>query len=278
LLKYVKTKFARALLGIMKKTQHNSAPTWAYVPLQNFTSKSDIDWTKSIHDIDLQLYKKYGLTEVEIAFIESKVDPMDGTSYYEAALKLRYSNFVLVLLKKYGPAKHNYFKDTNCTTKNPLITRTAEGLYCHHIDEDKAIMLSNDKYAASNPFEYQKAGRLVYCNLLEHFLLHVKIAEEPISTNANENELPGIGGAVNFICKELNDIYGGKEPTEKWHIKVADAVKDSFDDYIAILKHLWEVIENNPMLKALVTKESLCTGTDGKVVSRVLNVLMSNGD
>ncbi len=37
LLKYIKTKFCRVLLGIMKKTQHNSAPIWAYVPLQDFT-------------------------------------------------------------------------------------------------------------------------------------------------------------------------------------------------------------------------------------------------
>ena len=73
-------------------------------------------------------------------------------------------------------------------------------------------MLCNDKFAVNNPFEYQKAGRLVYCNLLEHLLLHVKIAENP-SPDANENELPGIGGAINFICKDLNDIYSGKEFT-----------------------------------------------------------------
>lgn len=38
----------------------------------------------------------------------------------------------------------------------------------------------------------------------------MKIAESP-SKDANEDELPGIGGAINFICKELNDIYAGKE-------------------------------------------------------------------
>ena len=176
------------------------------------------------------------------------------------------------LKKKYGVAKHNYFKDTNCTTKNPQITRTSEGLYCHHIDEDKAIMLSNDKFAAANPFEYQKANRLVYCNLLEYLLLHVKIAENP-NAQANENELPGIGGAINFICKDLNDIYAGKEFTDDWRKTVSGMVKDSFDDYIAILRYLWNVIESNPIYKAIITKDLLCVGWDGKVVKEVMNSL-----
>ena len=50
------------------------------IPCQDFTENSDIDWSKSVHEIDLQLYKKYGLSDEEIAFIESKVKPMDGTS------------------------------------------------------------------------------------------------------------------------------------------------------------------------------------------------------
>ena len=77
LLKYVSTKFVRTLLGILKTTQGNAPKTWIYVPLQDFTENSDIDWTKSISDIDKQLYKKYGLDEKEIAFIESKVKSMD---------------------------------------------------------------------------------------------------------------------------------------------------------------------------------------------------------
>ena len=75
-LKYIKSKFARALLGLLKVTQGNKPETWAFVPLQNFTKKSDLDWSKSIKEIDQQLYKKYGLTEEEIAFIEGKVKEM----------------------------------------------------------------------------------------------------------------------------------------------------------------------------------------------------------
>ena len=76
-LKYIKTKFCRTLLGTLKITQHNSISAWKNVPLQDFTSNSDIDWTKSIPEIDQQFYKKYNLTEDEINFIETKVQAMD---------------------------------------------------------------------------------------------------------------------------------------------------------------------------------------------------------
>lgn len=76
-LKYIKTKFARVMLGVLKVTQDNPAPKWKYVPLQDFTSMSDIDWSQSISDIDKQLYAKYGLDEEEINFIETHVKEMD---------------------------------------------------------------------------------------------------------------------------------------------------------------------------------------------------------
>lgn len=77
LLKYVKTKFCRVMLGILKVTQHITPDKWKYVPLQDFTSMSDIDWNQSVADIDVQLYRKYGLDEAEIAFIESHVKEME---------------------------------------------------------------------------------------------------------------------------------------------------------------------------------------------------------
>lgn len=76
LLKYIMTKFARALLGVLKTTQDNPRSTWGYIPLQDFTSSSDIDWSQSIADIDQQLYRKYGLDEKEIEFIETHVKEM----------------------------------------------------------------------------------------------------------------------------------------------------------------------------------------------------------
>lgn len=77
LLKYVKTKFARTMLGTLKITQDNKKSTWANVPMQDFSGKSDIDWSRSIHEIDLQLYRKYNLSNKEIQFIESKIQSME---------------------------------------------------------------------------------------------------------------------------------------------------------------------------------------------------------
>ena len=76
-LKYVKSKFARALLGVLKITQDNPAKVWKYVPLQDFTTVADIDWSKVMAQVDQQLYAKYGLDPEEIAFIEAKVKPME---------------------------------------------------------------------------------------------------------------------------------------------------------------------------------------------------------
>jgi len=64
---YMKTKFFRALVGIRKQTQHATRTVYRFVPLQDF-SKS---WT------DDELYKKYGLSDEEITFIEQNVKPME---------------------------------------------------------------------------------------------------------------------------------------------------------------------------------------------------------
>ena len=74
--KYINCKFVRALLGVAKATQDITPSTWRYVPLQDFTSSSDIDWSRSVEDIDHQLYRKYGLDDAEIEFIESHVKEM----------------------------------------------------------------------------------------------------------------------------------------------------------------------------------------------------------
>lgn len=49
---------------------------WQYVPIQDFTSNSDIDWSKSIEEIDEQLFDKYGLDDKEREFIRTKVKEM----------------------------------------------------------------------------------------------------------------------------------------------------------------------------------------------------------
>ena len=75
--RYFKTKFFRALLGVKKVTQHCPPHVWQMIPLQNFTEKSDIDWSNPIPEIDKQLYIKYNFTQEEIDFIESHVKEME---------------------------------------------------------------------------------------------------------------------------------------------------------------------------------------------------------
>lgn len=76
-IKYIKTKLVRALLGILKITQDIVPSKWAFVPIQDFKMESDINWSKSIADLDKQLYKKYGLSQEEIDFIETNVKEME---------------------------------------------------------------------------------------------------------------------------------------------------------------------------------------------------------
>ena len=64
---YITTKFFRHMVLLQKSTQHTSKKVYSYVPMQDF-SKS---WT------DEELYKKYGITDEEIAFIDSMIRPMD---------------------------------------------------------------------------------------------------------------------------------------------------------------------------------------------------------
>ena len=74
--KYIKTKFLRVLVCASKVSQHAMSKVYRFVPLQDFTENSDIDWTQSVGEIDKQLYAKYGLTEEEINFVESMIKPM----------------------------------------------------------------------------------------------------------------------------------------------------------------------------------------------------------
>lgn len=76
-LSYMKTKFVRFMVSLVTATQHISKASFRLVPIQDFTENSDIDWGKSVAEIDQQLYKKYSLSDEEIAFIESMIKPME---------------------------------------------------------------------------------------------------------------------------------------------------------------------------------------------------------
>ena len=73
---YLRTRFVRFMHSLAKASQHATSKTYRFVPLQDFTEQSDIDWGKSAGEIDKQLYAKYGLSEEEIAFIEGTIKAM----------------------------------------------------------------------------------------------------------------------------------------------------------------------------------------------------------
>lgn len=74
--KYMSTKFFRIMTALRKQDQGAGKDVYAYVPLQDFTMSSDIDWSQSVADIDRQLYSKYYLSDDEIQFIESIIKPI----------------------------------------------------------------------------------------------------------------------------------------------------------------------------------------------------------
>ena len=74
--KYIQTRFLRFLLMLSVSSINLSSEKFQFIPLQDFTSTSDINWSRSISEIDTQLYAKYGLSEDEISFIESMIKPM----------------------------------------------------------------------------------------------------------------------------------------------------------------------------------------------------------
>ena len=76
--KYIHTKFFRLYLYFGKGTMQVSQEVFRFVPLQDFTAQSDIDWRQPVSAIDSQLYRKYALTEAEITFVERTIKPMDN--------------------------------------------------------------------------------------------------------------------------------------------------------------------------------------------------------
>ena len=75
--KYLATKFLRVLVAAIKITQSAPSKVYRFVPIQDFSNHSDIDWSLSVSEIDKQLYKKYNLTDSEIEFAEINIKPMD---------------------------------------------------------------------------------------------------------------------------------------------------------------------------------------------------------
>lgn len=75
--KYIKTRFFRCLIMLKKNAQHNMRQVFQCVPIQKFELNAEIDWSRSISEIEQQLFAKYGFERQEINFIESMIRPME---------------------------------------------------------------------------------------------------------------------------------------------------------------------------------------------------------
>lgn len=164
---------------------------------------------------------------------------------YEKVKNYTYLEYCDYLQKKYGIGLCDYMSEN--WKKNSKVTRTKEGLYVHHKYEDHAIMLGNPEYAKKNPYEWQKKENLVYCNLLEHLLLHLLICEYP-AKDKNKNEQVGMGGVVNFIVPELNDVYSGFVSKQLWQQNCHNVIIDNKDTYLLLIKRYKDFHEDNPFI------------------------------
>ena len=151
---------------------------------------------------------------------------------YEKVKNLNYKEYCTYLQDKYGIPNLPYFNTKSIKNK---ISRTSDGLFIHHIKEDVAIMLSDKNWAKMFPYEYQLSNELVYCDYLEHLLLHILICE---NLNPNRDPLcaPGIGGVQNFLVPQLNDFYSGFPTKRKWEQYCFDKVKNDYDVYKLLVK------------------------------------------
>ena len=158
-------------------------------------------------------------------------------------LNMTYAQALTALFNEYGNVPYPYFeKESYNNLMNEKIAEpirnfknsrtTKDGLFIHHILEDRLPLLSTPEFLFKFkvPFDYQESKYLVYCNMIEHFILHMIIGRET-------NYQLGLPGAQSFIGPELNEWFvKNKKPTLFWKISCYNAVENSDYDVPAILK------------------------------------------
>ncbi len=170
-------------------------------------------------------------------------------------MSMTYDELVDYLWKKYGRAKYDYFSTPECRSKSKKIRRTSEGLFVHHVDEDKGMRLSDSSWAKEQPWEYQKAERLVYCNYIEHLLLHIQITKmrltepEGIAQKSSQWDQSSLRSLIQpgvwLICQEINPLYKNKGSTTKWRDNCYKQISDNQTEYNMIIDSLVGMVDAN---------------------------------
>lgn len=183
-------------------------------------------------------------------FCEERLEhQMNKKEAYLDLLSKTYDEAVKFLLDKYGPAQDDYYKENSYTRfmngkiKNisrGKYSRTSEGLYCHHIDENIFLNISNKSYIKRQeiPFKYQKKERLVYCDLIEHNILHALITKE------TEGKY-GYPGYSAFLSPMIEEWYLQKKlPKPSWMLKCYHKAYVTPEEAFELLKSTNEVISD----------------------------------
>ncbi len=175
---------------------------------------------------------------------------MDNSIEYMDLLSKNYAEALDLLLQKYGPVQDDYFREASYyrfmkgeikSISKGKFTRTSEGLYCHHIDEIKWLKISDKDYVKkfNIPFETQRKDRLVYCDLIEHTILHVLITKE----TSFKYGYPGYGVYLKPIIEEwyLDEVKPNPEWMKKCYIKSFLTPQKAFN----LLREMQKILEEN---------------------------------
>lgn len=169
---------------------------------------------------------------------------MEKYKYYNSLLSFSYLDLVEFLNKKYGRVTDDYFKEKSYTRflngeiKTPAkgkYSRTSEGLYCHHVFENKYENISNPDFIRiyQYPYDLQRKSNLVYCDLIEHLILHALIMKD---TNGEF----GTQGFLGYIRPMVVEWYIDRNANLKrdWYIAVYKRAFLYKDEATKILKDI----------------------------------------
>lgn len=173
---------------------------------------------------------------------------MEKKEEYLALLSKTYNEAVEFLLKKYGAARDDFFREQSYErflkgeikkiTKGKY-SRSVEGLECHHIDENKFLNMTNESFikVQNIAFKYHKKERLVFCDVVEHAILHTLIAKE------TSLEF-GIPGYQVFLRPKIKDWYVEKiiPKKSKWHIACYHRAYITPEDAYELLENMDSIL------------------------------------
>lgn len=176
---------------------------------------------------------------------------MSNINEYLNLLEKPYDEAVIYLLEKYGPSEDHYFKEKSYqrflngeikSIARGNYSRATDGLECHHIDENKFLNMTSTHYVARQkiPFKYHRKERLVFCDVVEHTILHVLIASET-------KHKFGYPGYKTYLSDKVKTWYLDKDIPQKskWHLTCYHKSYLTPEEAFKLLKIMNEKLSND---------------------------------